>query len=197
MADAVLDIEMTAEEYLTWEREQAQRHEFDGGRVVAMAGGSPRHNALCAAVIGDLRAAYRGSECRVLSSDQRVSLRMRNKYVYPDTTVICGRLELEAGTTDVATNPRVIVEVLCRRTESNDRGAKWEGYRRLATLEDYVLVSQRTISVEHFHRLDDGSWRYTVAGAGERVIVAGGAVLDVDSLYQDVFELPSDVDLES
>lgn len=157
-----------------------------------MAGGSPRHNALCAAIIRDLGIELRGGECRVLTSDQRVSLAFQSRYVYPDATVVCGPAELEAGTRDVITNPRVVVEVLSTNTEVNDRGSKWEGYRRLGSLRDYLLVSQHSRSVEHFQRQDDGSWRYTAAGAGDHVKLSGGAVLQVDGLYDGAFDLPSD-----
>ena len=192
MAGAVPSAKTSAEEYLAWERGQDQRHEFADGEVFAMAGGSPRHNALCAAVIRDLGIELRGGDCRVLTSDQRVSLAFQSRYVYPDATVICGPAELEAGTRDVITNPQVVVEVLSTNTEVNDRGSKWEGYRRLGSLRDYLLVSQHSRSVEHFQRQDDGSWRYTVAGAGQRITLTSGVGLDLDQLYDGVFELPSD-----
>lgn len=185
---------MTAEAYLAWERLQQHKHEFANGDVFAMAGGSPRHNALCAAVTGELFATLRGSECRVLTSDQRVSLRAREKYVYPDVTVIRGGLELEEGTRDVATNPSLVVEVLSKGTERYDRGSKWESYRQVASLEDYLLVSQRAAMIEHYQRQADGSWRFMVAGPGEHVTSKRGATLAVDAVYAGVFELPGDDD---
>jgi Uma2 family endonuclease len=183
---------MRAEEYLAWEREQPTRHEFDHGETFAMAGGSPRHNAICAALIRELGTMFRGGDCRVLTSDQRVSLRFREKYVYPDTTVVCGRLELEEGTRDVITNPRALFEVLSANTEAHDRGDKWDGYRRLSSVHDYFLVAQRDVSVEHYQRQPDGSWRYTVAGPGDSVTLAGGARLEIDSIHEGVFDLPGD-----
>lgn len=183
---------MSAEEYLAWEREQPARHEFDGGEIFAMAGGSPRHNAICAAIIGDLRVLLRGGDCRVLTSDQRVALRFRQRYVYPDATVVCGPLELEEGTRDVITNPRALFEVLSGTTEAHDRGDKWDGYRRLSSVQDYFLVAQRDVSVEHYQRQPDGSWRYTVAGPGDSVTLAGGGRLEIDSIYEGVFDLPGD-----
>lgn len=185
---------MTAQEYLAWEAGQEQRHEFDHGAVSAMAGGSPRHNALCAALLRDLGIALRDRGGRVLTSDQRLSLRPRSKYVYPDATVICGPVQIEEGTRDVVTNPSVLIEVLSASTESSDRGDKWEGCRRLASLADYLLVSQRAVSIERFQRQDDGSWRYTVAGPGDRVVLTNGATIEVDAIYEGVFELPGDED---
>jgi len=62
-------------------------------------------------------------------------------------------------------------------------------------VEAGLLVSQRSVKIEHSHRQDDGSWRYTVAGPGERVTLSDGAVLAVDDIYDGVFELPGDEDL--
>jgi Uma2 family endonuclease len=194
MVQPAMRSHMRAEEYLAWEREQPTRHAFDSGDVFAMAGGSPRHNAICAAILRDLGAAVRGGDCRALTSDQRVGLRFRSKYVYPDVTVVCGRLALEEGTRDVVTNPRALFEVLSSSTEIHDRGDKWDGYRRLSSVHDYFLVAQRAVLVEHYQRQPDGSWRYTVVGAGESVTLESGARLDIDALYEGVFDLPGDED---
>jgi Uma2 family endonuclease len=75
--------------------------------------------------------------------------------------MVCGPLSIQQGTKDVVENPSVVVEVLSESTEQYDRGLKWEGYRRLASLTDYVLVSQREPTIEHYRREQDGSWRYT------------------------------------
>lgn len=132
--------QMTADEYLAWERAQLDKHEFFQGEVFAMAGGSPRHNELCGNVIFVLKSALRSRGYAVLPSNQRVRYMARTRYVYPDVSVTCGALELEGN--DVLLNPQILVEVLSSSTEQYDRGLKWEGYQRLASLTDYVLVSQ-------------------------------------------------------
>jgi hypothetical protein len=118
-----------------------------------MAGGSPRHNALSAAIVRDVGAVVRGSKCRVLSSDQRIVLSPGERYVYADVSLVCGQLELAAGTSDVLTNPRTIFEVLSRSTEAYDRGDKWAAYGRIASLREYVLVSQLQPRIEKFSRI--------------------------------------------
>jgi Uma2 family endonuclease len=189
MAGVALDQRMTAMEYLAWERLQASKHEYDRGEVLAMAGGSPRHNFLSIAAAAELRAAMRGGPCHVLSSDQRISATPGEKYVYADAVVACGELEMESGTTDVLANPSLIVEVLSRSTESHDRGGKWEAYQRLPSLTDYLLVGQSSVRVEHFQREADGSWRYRVLGPGEAVALASGAIVRVDDVYRGAFDL--------
>jgi Uma2 family endonuclease len=179
---------MTADEYLAWEREQPAKHELFHGDVFARPNGSPRHNALCGRVIALASGAL--PQCVVLTSDQRVTMASRGRYVYPDVSIVCGALELETG--DVLLNPTILVEVLSSSTEQYDRGLKWAGYQRIASLSDYVLVAQSESLIEHFRRAADGSWTYRAAGPGERVILSAGTVLAVDELYAGVLALPGD-----
>lgn len=180
--------QMTPDDYLAWEREQPEKHEFFHGEVFAMAGGSPRHNALCARIITLSSIAL--PRCVVLTSDQRVTMASRGRYVYPDMTVVCGGVETEAN--DVLVNPTIVVEVLSVSTEPYDRGLKWEGYQRISSLEDYVLVSQTEPRIEHYRRSADGSWNYRAVGSGERVTLSAGIALAVDDLFVGVFALPGD-----
>jgi Uma2 family endonuclease len=179
---------MTAEEYLGWEREQPTKHEFFHGEVFAMAGGSPRHNALCGRIIALASSAL--PRCVVLTSDQRVTMASGGRYVYPDVSIVCGGVEIEAG--DVLVNPTILVEVLSGSTEQYDRGLKWEGYQRIAALADYILVSQTEPRIEHYRRATDGSWTYRAAGTGERVLLSTGVVLAVDDVFAGVLSLPGD-----
>ena len=156
-----------------------------------MAGGSLRHNALCASVIESLGAQLRG-RCVVLTSDQRVVAVRRERYVYPDTAVVCGPAIVEPGTSDVLANPAIIVEVLSSSTEQYDRGLKWEGYQRIESVTDYVLVSQAEPRIEHFRRDRTRTWLYQFAAAGERIVLSNDAVLDVDAIFAGVFDLPGD-----
>lgn len=184
--------QLTATEYLAWEREQSIKHEFFHGEVFAMSGGSFRHNALGASINETLRAALRGRGCFVLTSDQRVSLWNQERYVYPDLTVVCGAPESQAGTNDVLLNPSIVVEVLSRSTEPYDRGLKWEGYQRIASLTDYLLVSQAKVQIEHFRRREANHWDYCAYGPGERVVLSNGAELDIDAIFDGVFVLAGD-----
>lgn len=182
---------LTPDEYLAWERDQPVRHEFYRGEVFAMAGGSVRHNALCASVIEALRVQLRG-RCVVLTSDQRVVAANRERYVYPDVSIVCGALITEPGTSDVLANPTILVEVLSESTEQYDRGLKWEGYQRIESLTDYVLVSQSEQRIEHFRRDRTRTWLYQFAAGGERLVLSNQAVLDVDAIFAGLLELPGD-----
>ena len=182
---------LTAAEYLAWEREQPDKHEFHAGEVFAMAGGSPRHNLIAGNVQTALKLALKG-RCVALPSDQRVMFDDGARYVYPDVSVVCGKAELQAGTKDVLVNPTILVEVLSSGTEQYDRGLKWEGYQNLASLTDYLLVAQHEVRVEQFQRAPEGRWIYRAYGPGDSVALANGARIDVDAIYADTFDLPGD-----
>lgn len=179
---------MSPRDYLAWEREQHSKHQYLGGEAFAMAGGSPRHNFLSGRIWSRLDQA----PCRPLTSDQKVYIPATGNFVYPDCTVVCGPVQLHPGTSDVIENPNVVIEVLSKSTADHDRGEKWDDYRSVSSLTDYVLVSQRTPHVEHFARKNDGSWTYRVAQAGGRLELTSGTQLVVDDIYEGSFDLPGD-----
>jgi Uma2 family endonuclease len=157
-----------------------------------MAGGSHRHNFLSGAMVAELRAATRGKGCRAFSSDEQISIEQGARFVYADATVVCGAVKTEPGTPSVLANPRVIVEVLSPGTEKYDRGAKWEAYKRLPSLTDYLLVAQAPAHIEHARREADGSWSHQVRRAGDTVTLTNGATLSVDAVYEGAFDLEAD-----
>ena len=157
-----------------------------------MAGGSPRHNWIAGNVQAALKRAL-DDRCFTFTSDQRIVFADGARYVYPDASVVCGPITLQDGTSDVLVNPTILVEVLSEGTEQYDRGLKWEGYQKLASLTDYLLVAQHEVRVEQFQRAangSDGRWLYRAHGPGERVTLASGTQIDVGSLYLRAFELP-------
>jgi Uma2 family endonuclease len=179
---------MAPAEFLEWERAQPTRHEYHLGEVFDMSGGTPRHAALAARVTRALGAAL-GARCELFSSDLQISLPGGNQYVYGDVTIVCGAVHVLPGTKDVVDNPSVVVEVLSRSTEPYDRGRKWDGYQRISTLTDYVMVSQSTPRIEHYRRQPDGAWLYHSADAGGRVHLSNGATLAVDEIFAGALEI--------
>lgn len=183
---------MRPEAFLVWEREQRERHVYFRGQVFAMAGGSPRHSLLASHVITQVGALLRGKPCDVHTSDLRLGLDDTH-FVYADAVVACRPLALRPGSPDVVLNPRVVVEVLSKSTESYDRGEKQAGYLALPSVEHFVLVSQREPRVEVYTRQAAGSFQFQVYGPGSTIVLAGlGVSLEVDALYEGVFELPGD-----
>jgi Uma2 family endonuclease len=173
-------------EYLALESSSNVKHEFLAGQIYAMAGGTPEHAALAAAVIGLLFPQLRGGPCRAYDADLRVRT-PSGLATYPDVTVVCGPTERDAVDPQAVTNPVLIIEVLSRSTEEYDAGDKFEHYKTLPSLRQYVLVSHRERSVDVWTREDSG-WRRGVVREDGTAALAIGAHLDVRELYQSAAE---------
>ncbi len=177
---------MTYAEYLLAEATSQDRHEFLGGNVYAMAGGTPQHGALAAAVIAALTDALRGRPCRVFTSDVRVRVPETGLSTYPDVSVVCTKLETDADDPHAITNPVVLVEVLSESTEAYDRGPKAAHYRKIAALREYVYVACDEPRIEVVRRISPTGWALYEARAGERIELASlGVSLAVDAIYAD------------
>ena len=155
----------STEEYLTFEREAGERHEYLDGFIYAMAGESPLHADISANLVGLVHEQLRDSSCRVRTKDAKVRSgptqrrMMKGLFSYPDVVVIGGEPQYHDEHRDVVINPTVIIEVLSESTEARDRGVKFHRYQTWSpTLTDYVLVSQEMPLIEHFERQPDGSW---------------------------------------
>jgi Uma2 family endonuclease len=143
---------LTAAEYLEIERAAERKSEFFNGEMFAMAGASPAHVLVTTNVAGELRARLRGRPCLTFSSDLRVKVSDTGLYTYPDVVVVCGEPRYEEPRLDTLLNPTLIVEVLSPSTEAYDRGDKFAHYRRLASLQEYVLIAQDRQRIERFVR---------------------------------------------
>lgn len=178
----------TYEEYLAYEHASGLKHEYDGGEIFAMAGGSVRHNALASRMSAVLERA-RPSGCLALQSDQRVRILATGRTTYPDASMICGPIERDPADASgiTITNPLLLVEVLSPSTEKEDRGKKWDDYQQIPTLREYVLVDQSSPRLERYRRLESGAWEYSVHTAGQ-IALSTGAVIDLEWLYADLPE---------
>lgn len=155
----------SADEYLALERASECKHEFFDGEIFDMAGASAAHNLITANVIAAMNLALRSGPCRVFASDMRVKCLTTGLYTYPDVSIVCEQPQFEDHHGDTLLNPLVMIEVLSPTTEAYDRGKKFEHYRRIASLREYVLISQDHAQVEHFARQPDGEqWLLTAVG---------------------------------
>jgi Uma2 family endonuclease len=149
---------VTPQEYLDAEREAEGKSEYWHGQIYAVAGASPRHTLIAANIIISLGSRLKGRPCQVHTGDLRVAVSSTGLYTYPDVVIICGQPKYEDYQKDTLVNPTILVEVLSKSTESYDRGAKFQHYRSLESLTDYLLVSQDTATVEHRVRQPDDRW---------------------------------------
>ncbi len=147
---------MSAENYLLWEAQQPYKYEYADGEAYAMTGGTLPHNAVAVNLISLLRAHLRGTGCRAFMNDVKVQAKKHSAYFYPDIVVTCDPRDLKAR--QLVRHPCLIIEVLSPSTEGYDRGKKFQHYRKLASLKEYVLVNAETMGLDCYRLNDQGKW---------------------------------------
>lgn len=158
---------VTPEEYLAAERLSETRSEYLDGGVFPMTGGSLNHNQITVNLVLELGTQLRTRPCRVLGMDLKVRMPDSRKFFYPDMVVVCGDLQFHDDRKDIILNPGLVIEVLSPSTEAFDRGAKFQAYRTLESLNEYLLVSQEAPLIEQYVRGDDEKWTLTTASGLE------------------------------
>lgn len=148
----------TPEEYLALERAAEFKSEYFNGEIFAMSGASLRHVLIVTNLVVELATQLKKRDCTVYSTDLRVKVNPTGLFTYPDVIVVCGEPLFSDEQKDTLINPTVIVEVLSESTKDYDRGGKFEQYRTLESLKEYVLVAQDKPHVEHFVRQADHRW---------------------------------------
>ncbi|QTA93322.1 Uma2 family endonuclease [Desulfonema magnum] len=148
-------------EYIEQERTAEIKSEYYQGEIFAMAGASRKHNLIVANVIGELRYQLKNKPCRTYPSDMRLKTEATGLYTYPDVMVVCGDEKFTDERQDTLLNPDVIIEVLSDSTESYDRGRKFQNYRKVGSLKEYVMISQHCRKIERFHKNEKQQWVLT------------------------------------
>lgn len=149
------DSQVFPEEYLAFEADHPVKHEYRGGRTYAVAGSSNTHVMIAGNLFALLRSHLRGGGCRAYISDTKAHIQAIDTYYYPDLIVSCDPRDRVFDT--FLRYPCLIVEVMSDLTEAFDRGDKFADYRRVDTLQEYVLVNQKRMSVDIFRRTS-GLW---------------------------------------
>jgi Uma2 family endonuclease len=151
---------LTPEEYLEIEDKAEYKSEYYAGEMFAMAGGSDRHSLVKVETLYLLASQLRGRPCRVYDSDMRIRVVATGLHTYPDASAVCGPSKLEGGPNrnQVLLNPDLIVEVLSPSTEAYDRGLKFEHYRTIPSLRQYVLIASERVHADVFTRGEEGLW---------------------------------------
>jgi Uma2 family endonuclease len=126
------------EEFLAWERHQEIRYEWDGVQPIAMVGGTLRHSLIASQLESLLRAGLKGRPCTVFRSDAHIATAQRSRIRYPDVTVTCAPIPLDAR---AIPEPMILFEVLSESTEATDLGIKRAEYAALPWVQRYVVLS--------------------------------------------------------
>lgn len=189
------------EEYLAFEEKSEVKHEFQNGKLIPRAGGTFNHNIISANIIWLITSFLAKAEmnCASLTSDQKVFVPATNRFVYPDSTVICEEPEFYLGKTSVITNPQVIVEVLSEETAEYDRTTKFDNYSSIPSFREYVLVAQDRPFVEAFylHDPETALWKISRASGLEASItlLSMDCTLNLKDIYRMAKDLRSVEDL--
>lgn len=162
---------LSPQDYLAIERQAEGRSEYLDGEILAMTGGSRRHNLIVTNLVRELSLQLKNRPAEVYPSDLRVRIPATGLYTYPDLVVVQGEPHFEDAQADTLLNPSLIVEVLSPSTEMYDRGKKFEHYRTLDSLQEYLLVAQDEPRVELFTRQPGLRWLFTAIAGFERTLV--------------------------
>ena len=151
---------LTPAEYLNMERKAVTKSEYLSGQILAMSGASNAHNTITMNTAYQLYDQLVDRDCLVYASDMRVRVQDPVSYVYPDVTVVCVEPRFEDDVFDTLLNPVVVIEVLSPSTAAYDRREKFTRYQQIASLQEYILISQSRMHVAH-HLQQESEWRAT------------------------------------
>ena len=155
---AIPKTKLTPTEYLEFERKSEEKHEFFNGEIFAMSGAKRNHNVIAWNIGSELHRRLKGRKCEAYPADMRVFVPQTGLYTYPDLVVVCGEPQFQDDVFDTLLNPILLIEVLSDSTESYDRGKKFQHYRSIESLQEYILVSQNEARIEKYVKHGDGFW---------------------------------------
>ena len=169
MSSPAAETYITAEEYLVLERKATVKSEYLNGEIRAMPRVNFAHNLITVDIGTELNIQSRGRGWEVCISNMRVRTCPKGAYFYPDVVAVCGEPRFEDNVFDTLLNPILIIEVLSPSTEAYDKSEKFRHYQELASLQEYILVSQDRVRVEQY-RLLKTQWVQTEFNTHEDVL---------------------------
>ncbi len=155
---------VTPEQYLERERQAEYKSEYFQGEVFAMAGGTEAHSLIAVNIVALLRQQTGNRSCRTYNSDLQVQVSATGLYTYPDACVVCGEAKFLDEGRRTLLNPTLIVEVLSPSTEAYNRGRKFEHYRTIESLQEYLMVASDRMQADLFTRHPEGHWMFSSFG---------------------------------
>ncbi len=141
---------LSVDDYLLFEATSETRHEYIDGEMVAMTGASVVHNQINQNISRFLDDALDEKGGDLYTSDMRIKVEDTGNYMYPDAVIVCREKEIEDRQGESLLNPTILIEILSHSTEAYDRGLKWAYYKRIPSLQEYMIVNQTRPYVEHY-----------------------------------------------
>ncbi|MEJ5207013.1 Uma2 family endonuclease [Denitratimonas sp. CY0512] len=185
MAESAMSLPMSRSEFLAWEHEQLEKHEFWQGEVFAMTGARQAHVMVALNVATLLKSHLRGKPCRAYISDMQLEVEAADAVYYPDVVVSCDPADLLAER--VLRRPTVVIEVLSDSTAAYDRGVKFAAYRKLSSLKEYVLIDPERRTLEIFRRTEQDDWLLVTRDAARGLVLPSLAFeAGLDAVFEDL-----------
>ncbi|MCB1179598.1 MAG: Uma2 family endonuclease [Leptospiraceae bacterium] len=175
---------ISLEEYFKIEESSEEKHEFYRGEIYAMSGAKRKHNLIVSNLIITFGNFFKSKPCEVYPSDMRVQIDEFNHYTYPDVSLVCGKSILNEKETTLI-NPNVIIEVLSESTEKYDRGKKFQAYRNIPSLQNYILVSSEYKQIEVFTKSENNTWILSEPDSEKKVFISA---IDFSLNLEDVYD---------
>ena len=189
MGHAALKSKMSGDEYLAWEAEQAEKHDFIDGEVYAMAGAESGHVTTSLNMAMALRQHLAGTPCRTFIADMKVQAKEGDNYFYPDVVVTCS--DVDRNSSLVKREPTLIIEVLSPSTAAYDRGEKFAQYRSIASLKEIAFIDMSSRRTDVYRRGADGLWVLHPFDAGAAVTLASVELtVSAEAMFAEVDVLP-------
>jgi Uma2 family endonuclease len=179
---------MSPEDYLNWEFEQDEKHEYIDGEIRAMAGALLNHNFIQANLIGLGFQALAGKPCNIIGSDLKVFVQAKKSFFYPDATILCGEAEFEDKRQHVVRNPTVVFEILSSSTREYDLGKKFFFYMQLDSVKEIIMIDSGIVEVKIGKRQADKSWKVeSITDINEILIIESvGIQFSLKDIYDNV-----------
>ena len=160
----------TTTEYLALEEVADYKSEYIDGEIIPMAGGSTNHNQIALNISSLFNFAFRKLDYYVYMGDVRLWISQKRIYTYPDVMVVAGEPEYFPDRKDTIINPILIIEILSDSTENYDRQGKFRSYRTIPTFQEYLLVEQNEIGIEHYYKTNNKQWSLQEYSAEDKTI---------------------------
>lgn len=179
---------LSVEDYFLQEAKADQKSEYHNGEVKMMAGASHQHNQIVSNTLGELFQCLKKLACRIYANDMLVEQPDCNRYVYPDISILCEEPILdkhEQAGVDILLNPQIIIEVLSQSTALYDRSEKFDCYKKIPSLENYILIDSQKIWLEVFQKTNQGWLGNTYKMPNDKINIIECELL-LEDIYQNV-----------
>lgn len=179
---------LTEQEYLALERAAETKSEFFQGEMFAMSGASKEHSRISGNILGSMWGQLRGRDCEVMGPDMRLRVNESGLYTYPDAQVVCGGGKYADDAVDTLLNPTVVFEILSKSTAGYDRGSRFQSYRAISSLREYILVDSLSLFIEQYVQQANNTWllRDLTRPDQELRLESIGVTIPVSTIYERV-----------